>query len=235
MDRTNTTLRNTLAEGYFPLVQLTARRLAGQLPTSVSWEELVGPGCEGMLQALQGFDPARGVTFTTYCGLRVGGAMLDYLRQQDHVSRHARLAAKRRAAWLERQAAAGASTAPEAMPDELHAQCARHQVRNTYSIATVVYANPDGQPLRVEDLLPGVRDGHDAEEFWEHTLRGTNDTERAIVLLYFRCDWTMQEIGSHVGLSESRVSQLMAQLLARLRTRDDAASVAGWLPATRGR
>jgi len=78
-------LRNQLAEYYLPLVKVVAGRVAIGLPSHVDKDDLLSSGVFGLLDAIERFDPDRKNKFETYAGVRVRGAILDYLREKDWV------------------------------------------------------------------------------------------------------------------------------------------------------
>ena len=82
--------KERLVESYMPLVRAVADQLAARLPRTVDDEDLRSAGTFGLFKAIENFDPERKVKFETYCRLRVRGAMIDYLRQQDWIPREAR-------------------------------------------------------------------------------------------------------------------------------------------------
>jgi DNA-directed RNA polymerase sigma subunit (sigma70/sigma32) len=79
--------RNSLVEHYQPLIKEIARRFAARLPRSVDRGDLATASSFGLMSAIGGFDPERGVRFESYCELRVKGALLDELRTQDWLPR----------------------------------------------------------------------------------------------------------------------------------------------------
>ncbi|RMF71798.1 MAG: sigma-70 family RNA polymerase sigma factor, partial [Planctomycetota bacterium] len=79
--------RNRLVEHYLYLVRFTAERLGAKLPDEVDVDDLMSAGVFGLVDALDAFDPERGVKFETYCAPRVRGAILDELRSMDWVPR----------------------------------------------------------------------------------------------------------------------------------------------------
>jgi len=89
-------LRNLLVERYLPLVKFHGERLWSRLPEGVELDDLVSAGIFGLMDAIDAFDPGRGVRFETYCVTRIRGAMLDELRSMDWVPRLVRSKAARR-------------------------------------------------------------------------------------------------------------------------------------------
>ncbi|MCH7653481.1 MAG: sigma-70 family RNA polymerase sigma factor, partial [Chloroflexi bacterium] len=88
-------LRNILMERHYPLVKYIAERLLQTLPKSIELDDLVSAGLFGLMDAIRGFDPSRGIKFKTYCTTRIRGSILDQLRSQDWVPRLVRLKAGR--------------------------------------------------------------------------------------------------------------------------------------------
>src|SRR6185436_14048316 len=76
------TLRNVLMELHYPLVRHIAERLLQTLPKSIELDDLVSAGLFGLMDAIRGFDPDRGIKFKTYCTTRIRGSILDQLRSQ---------------------------------------------------------------------------------------------------------------------------------------------------------
>ena len=79
--------RNLLIEQYRRLVKYTAERLHTKLPDKVELDDLISAGTFGLMDAIDAFDPLRGVKFETYCSPRIRGSILDYLRSMDWVPR----------------------------------------------------------------------------------------------------------------------------------------------------
>ncbi|MEM7623939.1 MAG: sigma-70 family RNA polymerase sigma factor, partial [Planctomycetota bacterium] len=80
-------VRNFLMEKFLHLVRFNAERIYARLPDEVDVEDLMSAGLFGLMDAVDGFDPARGVKFETYCAQRIRGAILDELRSMDWVPR----------------------------------------------------------------------------------------------------------------------------------------------------
>ena len=78
-------LRNTLAEYYLPLVKIVCGRLAISLPPHLDRDDLLSSGFFGLLDAIDRFDLSRNIKFETYAGVRIRGAMIDYLRSKDWI------------------------------------------------------------------------------------------------------------------------------------------------------
>jgi RNA polymerase sigma factor for flagellar operon FliA len=78
-------IRNQLAEHYLPLVRIVGGRLAISLPPHLDRDDLLSSGFFGLLDAIDRFDISRNIKFETYAGVRIRGAMIDYLRSKDWI------------------------------------------------------------------------------------------------------------------------------------------------------
>lgn len=84
-ERKSVELRNELAEYYLPLVRIVCGRLAVSLPQHLDKDDLLSSGFFGLLDAIDRFDVTRNIKFETYAGVRIRGAMIDYLRSKDWI------------------------------------------------------------------------------------------------------------------------------------------------------
>jgi RNA polymerase sigma factor for flagellar operon FliA len=222
--------RDALIERYLPLVGLVARRVAAALPGSVQFDDLVGAGCFGLIDAIKRFDPAVGARFETYCSVRVRGAMLDELRH---------------AAWKPRSRVAGqVGEAKEAMRSRLgrtptFAELARvtglslEQVRRasrrsvSHLSLTGQVADEVGEDMRPINILEADGTWDPAALLQEKERRATLEEEvrrlpgpeRHVVILYYYEGLTMKQIGRVLKVSESRVCQMHSDILGRLHQR----------------
>lgn len=185
--------RNALVVAYLPLVEQIAAKVHRKLGPQTLFDvpSLVNAGVFGLIEAIDGFDPGRGCYFSTFAHMRIKGAILDELRRHDWVPR------------LERQ------------------RQKRVEARPAGVVSLRIEQDTDGEESPYGDWLVDRGPPPDArlnrEDVWRDQLRGLSQRERLLVLLYFRDDATMKEIGRQVGCSESRVSQQMSAILRRLR------------------
>ena len=225
--------RETLLRRYLPLVRRVARRHLGR-GAAADLDDLVSWGTMGLLAALERYDPARQTLFSTYAIFRIRGAILDQLRTLDWVPRGVR----EKAAVVERAAAAvEAHLGRPATEDEVAAALAlsldayRTLVAETAPVGLVSLdacggladdsSLDAGEPGPLAALLRSEQVHQVAE-----AIRHLAERDQLLLSLYYRDELTMKEVGTVLGLTESRVSQLHTQALARLR-----ALVAKPLPA----
>ena len=220
--------RERIAAGL-PFVESLARRVAASMPHSIELSDLVQDGMLGLIDAACRFDEARGIKFETFAERRVRGAMIDALRRDAWprgVRRQRReLEAAREA--LRRELGAEPSLADLAArigSDE--ARLGRTIIRiNTIESTSPLSAgeNVDGASLPAA-LVPSEPQSPDkayeAREVRDR-IRAAMATlpprERKVIGLYYFAEATMKQIGAEIGVNESRVSQLHARAIQRLR------------------
>ena len=222
--------RNRLLEQYQPLVRYTAERLKSNLPREIEIEDLESAGLFGLMDAIDGFDLSRGVKFETYCSQRIRGAILDELRTLDWVPRLVRARANRlEGARSALEVALGRAPTPQELARKLDCSVREYEklVREASTVGVFkITQNPQdedsGRGLREIEGLQDKR-GYDPssrsqrEDLRYLVTRGLSKKERLIIVLYYYEEKTMREIGDSLGLSESRVSQMHAAILARLK------------------
>ena len=212
-----------------PFVQTLARRLAASMPQSIDIGDLVQDGIIGLIDAANRFDETRGIKFETFAERRVRGSMIDALR---------------RGAWPRgvRQIRRELESAREQLRHELGSEPSLSELANhmgadeAHLSRTIVRINTieSTSPLATIDsvdeaslppvLIPSEPAAPDkACELGEiqHRVRSAISAlpprERKVVALYYFGDVTMKKIGDAIGVNESRVSQLHARALQRLR------------------
>jgi RNA polymerase sigma factor for flagellar operon FliA len=219
--------RRCLVEHHAPLVRGVGTKLAVRLPSSIELADLLQSGTFGLMEAVDRFDPGRGIRFEAYAAQRVRGAMLDELRSQDWVPRTVR--ARSREVERAREAVQFRSGRP-ATDGELAAELGvavrdlRQARRPMYLVSAedLGAGGPAGSPLwtlpaddSVDPVTAAVRRETGAELRAAIGLLGERD--RLVVRLYYVENRTLAEIGGVLGVTESRVCQLHARVITRLR------------------
>ena len=224
-------LRNTLIEKYLPLVRYIAERVLSKLPQSIQVDDLESAGVLGLMDAVRGYDPERGVKFETYCTTRIRGAILDELRSLDWVPRIVRSKANKiDKTFKALEVQLGRNPHDVEMAKELdmelpeYQEMAREATATTMTSLTTDSREDEGsKSLRKVDLLEDKKGLNPEVEFkkkevTEFITRGLNRKERLIIILYYYEELTMREIGETLSLSESRVCQLHSRILIRLKS-----------------
>lgn len=207
---------------YGPLVHRMVRQLSERVPATVDRDALVSAGMLGLLDALDKYDGGRNVAFEAYARIRIRGAILDELRGLDHLTRSQR-----------RRSRAVAESRTEL---EKQGKASDHEVADALglSIEQVQESRRSHVPPDVVDptqLDAWQLDGlwaaeDDAETRLSHrqqvqavsrALAALPERNRLVVGLYYESDITLQEIGDLLGVTQSRVSQILKQTLQMLR------------------
>jgi RNA polymerase sigma factor for flagellar operon FliA len=212
-----------------PFVEALARRMAGSMPHSIDLGDLVQDGVIGLIDAAHRFDEARGIKFETFAERRVRGAMIDALRRDAWprgVRRQRReLDAAREA--LRRELGHEPSLADLAArvgSDEkrLSRTIVRiNTIESTSPLATGEHLDESSLPPA---LVPSEPDAPDeayekleTKERVRAAIASLPLRERKVIGLYYYGEVTMKQIGAEIGVNESRVSQLHARAIRRLR------------------
>jgi RNA polymerase sigma factor for flagellar operon FliA len=222
-------IRNRLVEHYMPLVSRLAEIMARRLWPRVTADELASAGFEGLISAVTTFDPSRGVKFETFCRQRIVGAIRDWQREVDPLGRSGRNFERSLNHIEERaQAETGRSPAPDDSAKRMGLTLAKFLKMKKTVIAShcVSLETPGdrGDDTRVRGLAPADRgpspvDHTERELIREIIVRGLKEQDRLIITLYYYERLTMAEIGTVLGVSESRVCQRHAEIVEQLRTR----------------
>jgi len=222
--------RNTLMEHYRYLVRYTAERLHTKLPGKVELDDLISAGTFGLMDALDAFDPGRGVKFETYCSPRIRGSILDELRSMDWVPRLVRARAHQLSrAKQSLEAHLGRKPRKEELAREMSMDMAEFErlQQDADAIGMVSlnsqYGDEEGEKdIREIDIIKDRKSEDPPIEAQKRDLKdlltkGLTRAERLIVVLYYYEEMTMKEIGATLDLSESRVSQMHSSILDRLK------------------
>jgi RNA polymerase sigma factor for flagellar operon FliA len=219
--------RQELVRRHQPLVRYLAEHQAAKLPRSVDVDDLMQEGNFGLMDAIEKFDPSRGVKFKTYCGTRVRGAMLDSLRSQDWVPRLAR----QRAALVEKTTARlheELGRAPEeaelANALDLPVTAVRDaSPRAMHSISDRRQQQTEGFDQQLDGLAEATHgdpvDFAHRTDLVEALTKSLNAKEKGILHMYYLEGLTLREIGMRLSITESRVCQIHSNVIKRLRQR----------------
>lgn len=222
--------QHRLIEQYQHLIRYSAERVKTRLPREIEIEDLESAGFFGLLDAIKGFDLSRGVKFETYCGPRIRGAILDELRSLDWVPRLVRArATKVDVVAVSLEAALGRPATPQEMARELRCTFREYiklaREASTVGVFNITQNAQDEESGRGLREIEGLQDrkGQDPanrsqrDDLKVLVTKGLSKKERLIIVLYYYEGMTMREIGDSLGLSESRVSQMHAAILIRLK------------------
>jgi RNA polymerase sigma factor for flagellar operon FliA len=223
------TAETNRVETGLPFVEALARRMAATMPHSIDLGDLVQDGVIGLIDAAHRFDDSRGIKFETFAERRIRGAMIDALRKDAWPRGVRRVRRELEAAREKLRAELGhepslADLAAAVGSDE------KRLGKTIVRINTIESTSPYSSGDQVDDqqlpavLMPAEPERPDA--IYERTevrdrVRGALASlparEQRVISLYYYGEVTMKEIGQELGVNESRVSQLHARALRRLR------------------
>jgi len=222
--------RNVLTEHYLSTVKYASERLYSKLPDEVELDDLISAGCDGLRDAIENFDPLRGVKFETYCATRIRGAILDALRNTDWVPRLVRARANQlNLARYRLEARLGRTPTDHELADFMGLAETQYEklIRDAHAVGMISLQKnfPDAdstREIRESDVVADHRVespscGIHEVDIRDLVTRGMSKNERLILLLYYYEGMTMKEIGATLALSESRVSQMHTAIIDRLR------------------
>jgi RNA polymerase sigma factor for flagellar operon FliA len=221
--------RERIAAGL-PFVESLARRVAASMPHSIELGDLVQDGMLGLIDAARRFDEARGIKFETFAERRVRGAMIDALRK-DAWPRGVRR--QRRELEAAREALRRELGSEPTLAD-LAARVGSDEARlgrTILRISTIESTSPlsagehpvaTALPAALVPSEPRPPDKAFEEQEVRDRIRAAIASlpprERKVIGLYYYSEATMKQIGAAIGVNESRVSQLHARAIRRLRT-----------------
>ncbi|MGN6577713.1 MAG: FliA/WhiG family RNA polymerase sigma factor [Nocardioides sp.] len=213
-------LRNRLVVQYSPLVKYVAGRMRSRLPQSVDQDDLVSDGVLGLMDAIERFDPDRGLSFQTFAVPRIRGAIIDGLRAMDFVPRSVRdkvrIVAQATAVLEERL-----GRPPEDTEIAREIGVPVQQVRDLTRQASSNHANLDD--FELADELASAADesveAGDVNASLRRVVGELNERDQVVIALYYFEGLTLAEIGRVLGVTESRISQVHSRATASLRAK----------------
>lgn len=226
-------LRNQIVIHYSGLVHTHAARLSRKLPAQVSYDEICSAAFDGLIEAVEAYDPARKAKFETFCQQRISGAVMDWLRSLDPQSRTVRTFEKRRMMIKEVLGTDLEHTPTQAeLARVLDMSLDRYDYLSRLSqLGKEVHfsamepsddyrSQGSAHPWDIRDTRgddPAVKVSR--QLLTDYLTKGLAREERLVLTLYYFEEMTMAEIGAVLNLSESRVSQIHKEILSRLRGR----------------
>lgn len=238
--------REKLILNYSPLVKYVAGRLSSNLPQTVDTSDLISYGVFGLIDAIEKFNPDRGIKFETYAIARIKGAIIDELRAMDWVPRSVRSRAREiESAYvvLENRLKRVPTDAEVALEmgvtvKELQDILAKLSYTSVVSFEELWTGNSEREErgsaastIKDETAEDPVQVFETAEvkEILASAIERLPEREKVVIALYYYEGLTLKEIGAVLGVTESRVSQLHTKAVLRLRARLHAAQ--GYAPA----
>lgn len=215
-------LRNEIAENYLPLVRIVCGRLAVSLPPHLDKDDLLSSGFFGLLDAIDRFDVTRNIKFETYAGVRIRGAMIDYLRSKDWIPVSMRQKIRKYEQTVCRlENELGRTATDDELAEALEISIEELQTLvNQSNSATVI---PLEEYLRTDaaeaiDTNPAnSTELFEIKETLSKAIERLPERERLVVSLYYYEEMTLKEISLVLHLTEARISQLHTKAIMKMR------------------
>jgi RNA polymerase sigma factor for flagellar operon FliA len=229
--------RESLLAEMLPLVQHVAFNIRRHLPAHIEVDELAANGALGLVDAVNKFDPSKGVKLETYARHRVRGAILDGLRRADSASRDMRRKNKLiQTLYRELESKLGRHVRDDEMAKALGMNLGQwHQSLNEIQNVGIAWGSRTlsaGPTLKLQSTNPELLvDGRDnpfdlcyrreQHEILGQAVSSLRDREREIITLLYRHGLTMKQIAARLHVDQSRVSQIHSVALERLKASVD--------------
>ncbi len=228
-DRTNRAARDKLIVQYIYLTRYVIGRVKVNLPPSFSYEDIASYGVEGLIDAIEKYSPNKGAKFETYALMRIRGSIIDRIRSSDWLPRTVRKKIKEVKLVSEKlkQDLGRAPTSTEIanamglekvkveeiMASDTSIDSLYDKRGSGDESVEIIDTIEDKNSTRPEDEM----EKKDAKRELEQALKKLPERERMLLVFYYHENMTLKEIGEAINVSESRVCQLHAQAIMKLR------------------
>ena len=228
IDRHDQPNRDRIILDHLPLARAIAVRVHENLPVHVDLDDLVHAGILGLFDAVDKYNPAKQVAFSSYAKHRIKGAILDSLRQLDWASRDMRRRQKQIEAATRDLAGVLKRNPTEAEVAEklgVGAERWRQMMIEMRGVGLVSASTRAGdqEDLPAPDFPAEANTQPDhmcaraqLRVYLQQAMRALPERYRKVVVLYYTNEMTMKEIGEVLGVNESRVSQIHKSALEKM-------------------
>ncbi|MFQ3547364.1 MAG: RNA polymerase sigma factor WhiG [Termitinemataceae bacterium] len=228
-------IREFFIRQYAPLVKYVAGKVAVGMPHNVEFDDLVGFGVFGLLDAIEKFDPEKNVKFKTYAVTRIRGAIFDELRSIDWVPRSVRQKTKELEEVIGSLEAQLGRTATDQeiadalgmTEDEFLKTMMKISGTSILSLNDVWFSGDENDKVSIGESIEAphslnpdvIVEKDEIRRIIVDAINELPDKEKKVLVLYYYEDLTLKEIGQVLEVTESRVSQLHTKAILRLRAK----------------
>ena len=231
LDKTNKKNREALIMQYLPLVKYIVGRMRVNLPSTILTEDIAGYGVEGLISAIDRYSNDKNTKFETYAITRIRGTIIDKIRSQDWIPRGirkrfkdiqqtSRLLQEKLGRQPSNQEIADQMELPLEKVEEAIAEMSKNSLMSLYDKKG---SSEDG--VEIIDTIKDDRKAEPLEKLEEQDVKKElqqallrlPEREKVILTLYYHNNMTLKEIGEAIDVSESRVCQLHAQAIVKLK------------------
>jgi RNA polymerase sigma factor for flagellar operon FliA len=232
VEETATFDRNAVVEQFAYLIKKVAYKMISRLPANIELDDLMSAGVIGLIDAAEKYDPEKSCNFKSYAEIRIRGAMVDELRSLDWVPRSVRQKGSNiDTVQRELQGRLGRPATPVEVATEMGLSLEEYHLLADKARAVSVVSYEDlgaGAAEEKRDFLDGIADPEamSPEDTSEQTserdlmmqaIQELPERHRVVLTLYYFEDMNLKEIGTLLGVTESRISQIHSSAVAQLR------------------
>jgi len=228
-ERKDPVIREKLIIEYAHLIKYVAGRLSIYFGSNVEYDDLMGFGVFGLIDAIEKFDINKGVKFETYASLRIRGSIIDSIREMDWVPRSLRQKNKElERVYFEIENQLGHSATDKEVAEKLGISMDEfYKLLNDVSVSSMVSLEDvldqnyeivvDHPYSRTEDKPETYIEINELKEILTDAISKLPEKEKTVISLYYFDELTLKEISAIMKVSESRISQLHTKAILRLR------------------
>ncbi len=225
--------RNMLIKQYSPLVKYVAGKIAVSMPPNMDYDDLVGFGVLGLIDAINKFDPYKDVKFKTYAITRIRGAIYDELRSLDWVPRSVRQKNKQLEISMRKlESSLGRTPTDEELAEDMEISLSElNTLMHKVSLTNLLNLDDTNHGNNEQSSMLDMLEAHisvqpeseiernEIKKIVIETIKELPEKEKKVLILYYYEDLTLKEIGKVLDVTESRISQLHTRAIARLRSK----------------
>jgi RNA polymerase sigma factor for flagellar operon FliA len=208
--------RDSLAVDYIPAVKAMAVRLKERLPSSIDFNDLVSIGLEELVKLSRRYDPKQNDNFWGYAQKRVYGAMIDFLRSLDTISRSERKLVKEIDKITEKYMAKfGVAPSDEYLAEVLNENI--EKIKKAKTAGEIYNVMPIEEQLNYFENVSKKVEMEELIDIIKKVLKEMNEKEQLVIQLYYFEELSLKEISEILNVSESRISQIHSNAIRKIR------------------
>ena len=228
-NKSDKAVKDTLIVQYIYLVKYAVGRIKMTLPNGISMEDIAGYGVEGLINAVERFSVDKNTKFDTYALIRIRGTILDRIRSEDFLPRSVRTKLKKiKQAQEDLKQTLGRMPTTREVAEALDMEVDKVIQLMSEDVTVSSIYDKQGSSDDSLEVIDTIRDEQgqtpyeaaeekNVKQELENALKRLPERERNIMVLYYQENMTLKEIGQMLGMSESRVCQLHAQSIVKLK------------------
>lgn len=228
-NKSDKAVKDTLIVQYIYLVRYVVGRIKMTLPNGISMEDIAGYGVEGLINAVERFSLDKNTKFETYALIRIRGTILDRVRSDDFLPRSVRAKLKKiKQAQEDLKQTLGRMPTTKEVAEALDMEVEKVIQLMSEDVTVSSIYDKQGSSEDSLEVIDTIRDDQsqtpyeaaeesNVKQILENALKRLPERERNIMVLYYQENMTLKEIGQMLGMSESRVCQLHAQSIVKLK------------------